>query len=111
MTDKSPPTKTKTVSKAAPKKAPAKNEPAKRATGIKATGLPDDVVFYCKDCDKVTSVNRVGRRYVYTCTTCGTKNVAFGTEKSIYSFFHLDKEEKKKSPKEPEKVTKTESKK
>ncbi len=83
----------KPAEKSAVKKPAKPSAPTKRPTGIKTTGLPDDVVFYCKDCDKVTEVSRVGRRYVYTCNACGTKNVAFGTKKSIFSFFHLDEKE------------------
>lgn len=59
----------------------------------KSTGLPDEIVFFCKDCNKIVGVNRVGRRFVYTCAECGTKNVAFGTMRSIHSFFHIKDEE------------------
>lgn len=52
------------------------------------------IVFYCKDCGKIVEAAKVGKRYVYSCNVCGTKNVAFGTEKSIKSFFRI-KEEKK----------------
>ena len=60
------------------------------------------IVFYCKDCNKIVDTNKVGRKYVYKCKECGTKNVAFGTEKSITSFFHIkdEKEEKKVTEKE-----------
>lgn len=62
------------------------------------------IVFYCKDCEKIVDATKSGRRYVYSCNVCGTKNVAFGTEKSITSFFRV-KEEKKEEEKEeaPEK--------
>ena len=59
------------------------------------------VIFYCKDCEKIVDTNRCGRKYVYKCKKCGTKNVAFGTEKSIFSFFRL--EEKKPEKAEVEK--------
>ncbi len=57
------------------------------------------IIFYCKDCEQVVETNRVGKKYVYTCKKCGTKNVAFGTKKSIYSFFHIEEEAEQK-PKE-----------
>ena len=50
----------------------------------------DTIVFYCKDCEKIVDAERAGRRYVYECTVCGTKNVAFGTDKSIKKFFHVE---------------------
>jgi len=66
------------------------------ARKAKPTGLAPNIVFYCKDCQEVGEVSRVGSRYVYTCNTCGTKNVAFGTMRSIESFFHLAEKRKKK---------------
>lgn len=56
------------------------------------------IIFYCKDCEEVVDTNRVGGKYVYKCKRCGTKNVAFGTKKSIYGFFKLeDKKEENKA--------------
>lgn len=99
-----------------PASAPA---PAKPAPKARPTGLSDKVVFYCKDCQAIGDVSRVGSRYVYTCNTCGTKNVAFGTTRSIRSFFHLDEKERKRAKqaelaakeevKNPEKVKKGET--
>lgn len=64
------------------------------------TGLPPSIFFYCKDCEKIAAVTRVGSRYVYSCNTCGTKNVAFGTQRSIMSFFHLDEKDFEKTSSE-----------
>mgnify|MGYP001559297280 FL=1 len=47
------------------------------------------IIFFCKDCEKIVAGIKVGRKYVYKCPACGTKNVAFGTEKSIKSFYHV----------------------
>ncbi|EKD92564.1 MAG: hypothetical protein ACD_28C00403G0007 [uncultured bacterium] len=60
------------------------------------SGLPDNILFYCKDCHELVAVKRVGRQYVYLCVLCGTKNVAFGTLKSLTNFFHLDKKKEEK---------------
>lgn len=54
------------------------------------------IIFYCKDCEEVVETNRFGGKYVYKCRKCGTKNVAFGTKKSIYGFFKLEDKEKAK---------------
>jgi hypothetical protein len=51
-----------------------------------------DIVFYCKDCDKIVDVFPVGRKFVYKCSICKTKNVAFGTEKSIKSYYRVTEE-------------------
>jgi len=57
----------------------------------------NDIVFYCKDCDKVVEAQRIGRKYVFRCPICKTKNVAFGTEKSIKNFFHIEEEKPEKN--------------
>lgn len=51
--------------------------------------LPPGVVAYCKDCEKIVEAVAIGRKFVYRCTICQTKNVAFGTEKSIKNFYHI----------------------
>jgi len=48
-----------------------------------------NIVHFCKDCRAIVDVKQVGKKYVYTCKKCGTKNVAFGTEKSIKDFYHV----------------------
>lgn len=48
-----------------------------------------NIVFYCKDCEKLVVGIKVGRKYVYRCSICKTKNVAFGIEKSIRNFYHV----------------------
>ncbi len=62
------------------------------------------IIFYCKDCEEIVDVNRFGKKYVYKCKKCGTKNVAFGTRSSIYGFFRLDEKQLNK-PKDEEKVS------
>lgn len=47
------------------------------------------IVFFCKDCEKIIQGVKIGKKYVYKCPLCGTKNVAFGTEKSIKNFYHV----------------------
>ncbi len=66
--------------------------------------LGEDIIFYCKDCEDIVETSRVGGKYVYKCKKCGTKNVAFGTKKSIFGFFRLD--EKSKEEEAPEKEAK-----
>ncbi len=63
------------------------------------------VVYYCKDCERIVDAHQVGRKYVYSCNICKTKNVAFGTEKSIRSYFHFDEQ-----PAAPQTPAKTETK-
>ncbi|MDP2624904.1 MAG: hypothetical protein Q8P27_01835, partial [Candidatus Peregrinibacteria bacterium] len=67
--------------------------PTGGSTSSGGTGLAPNILFYCKDCHKISPVNRLGRRYVYTCTVCGTKNVAFGTHRSLTRYFRIKEEE------------------
>lgn len=59
---------------------------------MKEEQLWNTIVFYCKDCERIVDVDRAGRKYVYMCGVCHTKNVAFGTEKSIRGYFHVEDE-------------------
>lgn len=61
-----------------------------------------EIVFYCKDCEEIVNTERVAGKYVYKCKKCGTKNVAFGTKKSIYNFFHVEEETDEEVEKTPE---------
>ncbi len=54
--------------------------------------LPPELVFYCKDCRKIVETTPVGKKFVYTCNICKTKNVAFGTVKSIKNFYRVPEE-------------------
>lgn len=60
------------------------------------------IKFYCKDCQKIVGAKQVGRKNVFRCDICKTKNVAFGTEKSIKNFFHIDDEEESVTKGAPE---------
>lgn len=51
--------------------------------------VKENIVFFCKDCDKIVDATSVGNKFVYRCNICKTKNVAFGTEKSIKNFYHI----------------------
>ncbi len=69
--------------------------------------LKGHVVFYCKDCEKIVDTKPVGRKFAYRCGVCGTKNVAFGTEKTIRAYYRFKDEdgekpraEKKEKPEE-----------
>lgn len=64
-----------------------------------------DIIFYCKDCEEIVDTNRCGRKYVYKCKKCGTKNVAFGTKKSIYNFFRLEDEKKEDLKEDAKEIT------
>lgn len=58
----------------------------------------DEMAFFCKDCSRVLTekqVERCGKRLVFKTKECGTKNVAFGSKKSIYGFFRVEEMEKK----------------
>ncbi|MBU0668300.1 hypothetical protein KJ951_02550 [Patescibacteria group bacterium] len=61
--------------------------------------LKGHVVYYCKDCEKIVETKPVGRKFVYRCAVCGTKNVAFGTEKTIRAFYRVKEEEEIRNPK------------
>lgn len=62
------------------------------------------IIFYCKTCGKIIeNPKRMARKYVYICNDCKTKNVAFGTEKSIKNFYHIEDAEEEDEIKKEEK--------
>lgn len=75
-----------------------------RKNYIDNKNLPAPIIFYCKDCEKIVETKAVGRKYVYKCGICGTKNVAFGTEKSIVNYYRIEENEPPAKPEEKEKV-------
>ncbi len=50
------------------------------------------IVFYCRDCEKVIE-NPVKhpKKYEYTCATCNSNRVVFGTSQAIQEYFHIKK--------------------
>ena len=57
------------------------------------TGVPAKIVYYCQDCEKLAIPKRIGKKLKFKCDVCGKENVAFGTEKSIYSHYDIRKPE------------------
>ena len=51
--------------------------------------LKDPVAFYCKDCEEIVEAKPVGRKFVYRCAKCNTKNVAFGTENAVKNYYRI----------------------
>lgn len=51
--------------------------------------LKEPIVFFCKDCEKIVKAYAIGRKFVYKCSICSTKNVAFGTEKALRGFYRV----------------------
>ena len=51
--------------------------------------LKEPITFFCKDCEKIVKTYAVGRKFVYKCSICSTKNVAFGTEKALRGFYRV----------------------
>ncbi len=49
------------------------------------------IVFYCKDCKELVSAKKQGKSLTFTCPQCSRNNIAIGTQKSIESYYHLDK--------------------
>ncbi|MBD3328335.1 hypothetical protein GF340_03450 [Candidatus Peregrinibacteria bacterium] len=60
--------------------------------------LQPPIYFFCKDCEKIVETKPVGRKFVYKCNVCGTKNVAFGTLESLKNFYRYQGEEAEKQP-------------
>ena len=62
---------------------------------IDETGLPTKIIYFCQDCNKVITPKRIGKKFQFSCSECKGKNVAFGTEKSIESYYKKAQKESK----------------
>ena len=52
--------------------------------------LTNNLVYYCKNCQKLINPKKVGKRnYTFKCPECGKKDVAYGTMKSIKTFYNI----------------------
>lgn len=56
---------------------------------IKETGIPAKIIYYCKDCNKVITPKRIGKRFQFSCSECKGNNVAFGSEQSISNYYKI----------------------
>ena len=64
---------------------------------VKDTGIPAKIVYYCRDCEKLITPKRIGKKLRFSCSECKGENVAFGSEQSIMNFYHIKDLEKKSS--------------
>ena len=60
---------------------------------VDETGIPAKIVYFCKDCQKLITPKRIGKKLRFKCDECKGENVAFGTEKSIQSYFDVKPKE------------------
>ncbi len=60
---------------------------------VDETGIPAKIVYFCKDCQKLIVPKRIGKKLRFKCDECKGENVAFGTEKSIQSYFDVKPKE------------------
>lgn len=56
---------------------------------IEDTGSPAKIIYFCKDCEKLVTPKRIGKKLRFKCDECKNENVAFGTEESIHNFFKI----------------------
>ena len=47
------------------------------------------VAYYCKNCKKLVKVTHT-KTLTFICNECQKNKIAFGTEKSLQSFYHIN---------------------
>lgn len=55
---------------------------------VEETGQPAKIVYYCRDCKKIVTPKRVGKKLSFKCGECD-KEVVFGTENSINNYYNI----------------------
>ena len=56
---------------------------------LEETGIPAKIIYFCRDCERITKPKRIGKKFKFSCTECNGNNVAFGSEKSIHKYYKL----------------------
>ena len=56
---------------------------------IDDTGAPSKIIYYCRECKKEVKPKRIGKKFKFSCTECKGNNVAFGSEKSLSSYYKI----------------------
>ena len=56
---------------------------------LEGTGVPAKIIYYCRDCEKVITPKRVGKKLAFSCSECKGSKVAFGREESILNYYHI----------------------
>jgi len=56
---------------------------------VKETGIPAKIVYYCLDCEKLTTPKRIGKKLKFSCSECKSSKVAFGSKQSIISHYRI----------------------
>lgn len=54
---------------------------------IEEDGLPTKIIYYCQDCKKQVTPQRIGKKFRFSCSECKGKKVSFGSEKSVSNFY------------------------
>jgi len=62
----------------------------------------NEIVFFCKDTGTIIpreEIERIGNKFVYKNKVSGSKNIAFGTRRSVENFYKLDEKMQKERAK------------
>lgn len=51
--------------------------------------VPQKLLFYCRNCEKVISAKQTKQRFTFLCPVCGKTDVAYGTAVSVQNFYHI----------------------
>jgi len=63
------------------------------------TGVPAKIIYYCRDCDKIVTPKRIGKKFQFSCADCKGDNVSFGSEQSILNYYKTVKANKEQKAK------------
>ena len=53
--------------------------------------VDEKISFYCKDCKEFVDAKKRGKKLSFSCEKCKGQRVAFGTKKSLESFYSVKK--------------------
>ena len=53
------------------------------------TGQPAKIVYYCRECKKMVTPKRIGKKLSFKCSECEKESISFGTERSISNYYNI----------------------
>ena len=52
-------------------------------------GVATKIIYYCRDCEKIITPKRIGKKLAFSCSECKGSKVSFGREESIINYYRI----------------------
>lgn len=56
---------------------------------VEDSGQPAKISYYCRECKKMVTPKRIGKKLSFKCSECDKAEVSFGTKDSIINYYNI----------------------